>query len=175
MAPASENAATHINSTSKARQGRWVAAVVVVILFAAYLLLHPRTTARDPLSQRIRNLNRIGNALNHYVEDHNGAWPDRLSQLVPEYVHSSNVNWFFWPNRNSHTITSLPFEARARMIDQEGAYVYLGTNGFNQNMVLFERQRPPATRDSGGGVVILRTNLLIQIRSVREMNSTPHP
>src|SRR5437870_179975 len=80
---------------------------------------------RDPVSDRFRNVSRIGVALTNYKNNHAGELPARISELVPRYVSPTNIEWFFWPPRLKGTDGS-KWDARKEAIEQRGAFGYLG-------------------------------------------------
>lgn len=68
-----------------------------------------------------------------------GDLPQRLSDLVPTYISSTNLSTFYTVNEYTQQ-RSLPdgWDIDPLVIDEASSYVYLGTNGPN-GVIAFER------------------------------------
>jgi len=138
-------------------------------LYLAFLAQRPGPYVSDaPSSKRFRNAVHIGNAIRHYGEDHGEALPRQLSELVPTYVPVSNLNWFFWPPIVAAKAAD-PLTQVVRRLDTEGAFIYLGTNGYKVGLIMYE---PPDLWEFDGNrttVTALRTNFLATILPAGEV------
>ena len=149
-----------------------VALLSMVLLFV-YFALRPDSQHRhnDPEIERYHNAFHIGNALLHYREDHSGKLPDYLSELVPRYINSSNIAWFFWPpTREFVTNLDQISEPLANKIDNEGTFIYLGVRGFQENLVLYVRPDFwPKDPDANSVATLTTNNFTAKLRPVKDV------
>jgi prepilin-type processing-associated H-X9-DG protein len=92
-----------------------VALIVLLVLFFA--LVGPALKEIASKSACMAHLHRIGTACNAYAAEHNGRYPERLSELYPEYV--PNLKVFVCPS--THVKITSPDE-----IDSKTSYEYYG-------------------------------------------------
>ncbi len=130
-----------------------IVSVMVLLLYYGFRITHQTTF--DPASLRYRNAVRIGNALYRYQEELGGALPTRLSELVPQYVGPSNAGWFLepLPRQGAAEVDDNIEHVRLR-IDKETAFIYLGTRGYEEDLVLYEQ---PQLWTRGEGTMIVAT------------------
>ena len=150
--------------------------VVFFLLLLFFLLFHVVDNSGNvPVVQGLWQALLIGDSLLRYQDDHNGNLPNHLSDLVPRYVNPSNIFCFFWPRRPELVATNLQVSNKLlNQIDGECAFIYLGTHGFKENLILFDRtnlwpQNPDATC-----VVTLTTNLTTRWLSVNDIDTRLH-
>ena len=124
-----------------------------------------------PVGEINHNTLIIGNALLHYKYDHPSVLPVRLSELVPIYISGSNINCFFWPPIVvTATDRSRLAESLSKQIDTEGAFIYLGSRGFKQDLILYERSNLwPVDSQSANVPTLTATNLTPRLRSVSDL------
>ena len=136
-----------------------VAAAIFLFLF----VLRSDHNPRNPqLSERMDRADELGYALSRFRHENNGLLPERLSQLIPNYVATSNLVWFFPPPAN---MLPRPNEI-SNAIDQRGAFVYLGKEGLPIDMLFYDR---PELWKQGHAVVIVDREFLTQIRPINEV------
>jgi hypothetical protein len=141
------------------RHWKLIALAAVGVFLWDFFSYH-RTGIDSPAAERFRNAHFIGNAMLMYSADHASKLPMKLSDLVPTYISPTNLNWFFSPPK-IEVNTSLNWEEWRSQIDTNGAFVYLGTNCAQENVVLHERSNlwPPESQTAAPGVTTLTTNL----------------
>jgi len=66
-----------------------VAMIVLLVLF--FTLLVPMVKEESSKAACMENLHQIGAACNAYAAEHNGRYPERLSELYPDYVPDLEV------------------------------------------------------------------------------------
>ncbi|MGD0614929.1 MAG: hypothetical protein ABSA69_05735 [Verrucomicrobiota bacterium] len=143
-----------------------VCLAVLFLLLVFWSMFFPTShQGNDPVSIKFRNAAKIGSAFYKYQDANDGRLPLRLSELVPRYVGSSNIVWFFWPP-TSETATNV-----FRQIDDEGAFVYLGKRGFPDNLVMYERTNLWPQNEDTASVVTLTTNFTARLQSVRDIKA----
>ncbi len=137
-------------------------------LYLAFLALLPGShVPNDPSSKRFRNAVHIGNAIRDYGEDHAETLPGQLSELVPTYVTVTNLNWFFWPPVSLGKAVD-PMQV-VRRVDTQGAFIYLGTNGYKIGLIMYERPDLWEFDGNRTTVTALKTNLLVAIFPAEEI------
>ena len=94
-----------------------------------------------PRIQSVVNLQKIGLALRDYRDDHAGKLPEKLSDLVPQYVAKTNLAIFYAPAQRAETSRSLPdgWKSNPKLVDMESSYAYLGAGGVTNGVISFER------------------------------------
>jgi hypothetical protein len=132
---------------------------ICAVVFCIAQLLPISRVATNPGAVRYRNTVWIGNALRRYQIEHEGLLPNKLSELVPKFIAISNSDWFFWPPIQITNTTGTNALAEVQQkIDNQGAFIYLGSNGATVNVVLYERPELWATNRSEVRLTVLTTN-----------------
>jgi hypothetical protein len=146
---------------------------VLLLLYGRYNLLYTNGLWHSgPVGEMNHNAHIIGVAIGKYERNHDGALPSQLSELVPNYIASSNLVCFFWPPPNKTSIENyLSSGTISNKIDNEGAYAYLGARGSNINLVFYERTNLWATHRDVAKVVTLETNLTAHLPSIDDVIS----
>jgi hypothetical protein len=164
--------ATPVSETSKIQMKKSLFFKIVVWLAALFLLLilgfifSPTShVGSDPVSIRFRNAAKIGSAFYKYQVANDGRLPSQLSELVPRYVSSSNVVWFF-ESPTSEAATNV-----SRQINDEGTFVYLGKRGYPENLVMYERTNLWPQGQDEASVVTLTTNFTARLLSVKDVEA----
>src|SRR5438876_3207137 len=93
----------------RTKLGLMLVSVISATALVAFLLLRPvnHPDFEAPSHARVRNAASIAAALSKYQFDHNGRLPDRLSELVPQYVEPVNIRFFFAPKPDNGGRTDL--------------------------------------------------------------------
>jgi len=149
--------------------------VVALLLLCLYLASHLVTNVywhSGPVGEMGHNTHTIAIALLKYRQDRDGSLPGHLSELVPSYIGPSNLNCFFWPPLPRRTIRAYAkSEAIFTKIDNEGAYVYLGTQGLPVDLILYERTNLWAVAKGETPVVTLTSNFATRLLSTQDAAS----
>jgi hypothetical protein len=99
-----------------------------------------------PQLELLGHLRAVGDALKRYSDAHGGHLPPKLSDLVPDYVPDDRVGYFFLSKidpryRSMETpdkVNGITEEGVKVMIDEEGAFVYLGDRGRAGGLIAYE-------------------------------------
>jgi hypothetical protein len=118
--------------------------VIILITFLFFLLPCVFNTAspddwKHPPGVRTWNAGHIGDALYKYQLDHNGRLPSQLYKLIPQYIATSNIAYFFPYGFDFAKYDSLASTSLVSAVDERGAYIYLGERGLQQGLILYER------------------------------------
>lgn len=150
-----------------------VFAIVLIMLFYDSLQLR---NYRDngPLSIRYRKALRIANALLYYSYDHQGAIPEKLSDLIPNYVNYTNLDCFFSSHDNSiiTLVKTSSLERISSEIVNNGMFIYLGSNGMEADLIIYDRTNlwPKATNVTE--IVTLRADCFTpRLRTVSDVQN----
>jgi hypothetical protein len=151
--------------------------ILFLISFAVlfYFLLRPRTTSfsNDPDVYAYRSVTKIGNAMRQYATDHEGRLPSLLSDLVPNYVAVSNINWFIHEKYSMDihgSVTSNRSEL-GWLIDLNGRFVYLGEFGKKVDVVLYDRPKFWPSDASVNEIVTMTAELLARLRNTSDLTN----
>ena len=142
-----------------------VAVCSVAFMAVEFLPLRSRIS-HGPRITSMENLYTIGLARLHYQSDQ-GCFPARLSDLVPRYIFTNQLEIFYVPAQfTQHLIIPVGCKTNAKAIDEYSAYVYLGTNGAH-DVVAFERTNLwTSTVERPDEVAVLFTDGHIQYLSI---------
>lgn len=147
--------------------------IIAIAVLIVGIVLRPNPSLRidweRPNLARIRNAGAIGVALSKFKFDHNGHLPNQLSELVPKYIPSENVRYFFPPSNDkpdSSASTNL-----SEKIDANGAFIYLGDRGIQQDLILYERTNLWPSDLEATNVMILTSNLTTKFQSGKDVEA----
>src|SRR5262249_29003754 len=111
------------------------------LLLGAVALLASLTACdpdRPPRFTSYSNLHAVGLALRNYTNDH-GQLPQRLSDLVPDYIPQDRMDTFYIANKYVQRRSKPSDWASNRFqIDRLSSYRYIGTNSPNE-IIAFEK------------------------------------
>lgn len=116
--------------------------IYLPLLFVAASLLtcscNPSHVSTGPRITSTAHLHTIGVALRDYKDEH-GRLPERFSDLVPDYITSSNMAIFYITNELTKQ-QGVPsnWNVDSAVIDEHSSYVYLGTNDMH-GIIAFEK------------------------------------
>ena len=146
-----------------------VAVAIICLFLTALALLLPRlgnhVEWHHPPGIYFLDAHMIGRALYEY-QHVNGRLPNRLSELVPDYIQCTNIQLFFWPPK-PWTVTNSS-KVLAEGVDNNGIFVYLGDKGFRENILMYERTNLWLERRN---VFILTTNFTPEALSTADIQA----
>lgn len=121
----------------------WVLVLCVAAVGIALWTLPPLFPISHPVKRgnrldRLANIDHIRQILREYDQEM-GSRPNRLSDLVPNFIHSNRLEIFWEP---SATINSLPDQGKMKTlqgIDTNSVYIYSRIGRGSRRIILFER------------------------------------
>jgi hypothetical protein len=116
------------------------AALVCGILFWAFSPRHAdKQTGNFDTATRFYF---IGNAILRYSQDHENNPPKKLSDLIPGYIGSNQLS-FFYPTAllDRHSPSFLKeWNSRPNLVDTDSDCVYIGAKGISNEVIAYERE-----------------------------------
>lgn len=119
----------------------FVISTVIFLVHNDLLRVGSTPRASGLVYSRIVNLSVIQKAVFNYQFDHD-HWPLTLSELVPDYISTNNINIFYGPtvSVNKEWLAKLPNNRTdTKTIDECSAYLYFGTNYLNRGVLASEK------------------------------------
>lgn len=124
------------------RWAKWLVIVGVVVFLLGAIILPDTCRAREP-ANRVKcgaNLKQIGNALTMFANEHEGKYPDKLSDLIA--AESLPPSIFVCPSSSAESADGKTPEAIVAQLEEPKycSYVYLKENiGKPDKAVVYER------------------------------------